>query len=480
MKHTHFLLPALLLLVSCNISMPPQEQTKNIMKTPPLNESMQGSHITEGTWPRCDWWNTFHEPELTCLIEKALKQNPTIIEARNRLQQAKQEAVIARSNLFPLIYFDADLSNQYVSHNGVYKALNPDFPINATLIDLSLSFSYEFDFWGQYHNIYYAALGRAEVKRAETAEAALIISTALAQSYFALKANLLKKEIYSQLVDLWTKILNLQNLLTKKALSSELPPLLTEQHLLTAKQDLASIENEIAQEKHLINILAGQGPDHSLYVTAHLSPLSNSLAVPKDIPLNLLSRRPDLMVEIWRAKALAYEVGAAMADFYPNINIVGLLGLQSVTYKQLFQASSATWLVQPALSLPLFTAGAIEANVQARRASFEAAIASYNNLLLKSTQDVADTLSFAKAVYTKKTEQDQVVSSAQKRYNISLARVKKGIASMLEAYALQEELLHTEIANINLFYSQYLASIKLIKALGGGYINPGIPLKRCT
>jgi outer membrane protein TolC len=208
-----------------------------------------------------------------------------------------------------------------------------------------------------------------------------------------------------------------------------------------------------------------------------LSPLTENIVIPCNLSLDLIARRPDLMAQIWRVESLGHQVGAAIADFYPNINLTGFIGLESVFVSRIFQAGSKTAGVQPALHLPIFTAGAIRANVKAQKALFDAAVDEYNLLLLTSAQEVADLLVLAKSIWEQNESQDKIIERAKERYELSLLRKKKGLDSLFETYAKQETWIQKEIEKANLIYNQYIATIKLIKSLGGGYRTNYIPLK---
>lgn len=121
-------------------------------------------------------------------------------------------------------------------------------------------------------------------------------------------------------------------MLVQKGLSSKLPALKHQKNYLKQKL-LSSITDELTANKHLINTLTGRGADSPLSINSSLPRVPKSLNIPQILPLDFLARRPDLMAQIWRAKALAYKTGAAMAEYYPNINLVGLLGLESTGWK---------------------------------------------------------------------------------------------------------------------------------------------------
>lgn len=465
-----------LLLSSCNFSLSQKEICQDVIPIPSIEKSIDiascESTFNKGNWPRKNWWKQYKSPELNRLVKEALEQNPTIQAIRQRVDWAKNESIISRSTLYPFVFFNASDIWQYLSKNGVYRALNPTIPLNSHDVDLSLGFNYEFDFWSKYRNMYEAALGRERAAIAEAAEVELIISTALAQAYFAFKANLLRQKLYQELYFIRKKYFCLQTEMLKNALYSKLVPLLSEEDVFEAKQWLLDINQKIVVSKHVVNVLAGKGPDASL---AHGPPLPNlpkTMTIPKDISAGLISRRPDLQAQIWKLEALAKEVGVAKADFFPNINLKGLMGLEGFTWSDVFEWASRTIGLFPGLELPIYTAGRIGANVKGKRALFNEAVYEYNNLILQSFKQVADLLVIGNATYKEREKQLQIVQNASERYDLTKLKQRKGINSALVSYKVLEEKINKEIADVELLYQQYAVNISLIKALGGGYICP--------
>ncbi len=450
-----------------------EEQTENILAvptlTPSLEESVTTGFFSLGDWPEKNWWEMFNSPQLAFCIEQALQDNPDLQSVGKRISVAAEIAKVVRSKLFPLVYFNAEDTWQLLSHHGLYRALNPDVAINPTLIDLTISFNYEFDFWGKNRHLYRAALGEAKVQEAEFADVQLMTTTALAIAYFALKTNLVRQRLYEDLYHIRLGVSQLQEHLRKHALFSVLPPLFTEEGVFEAKKLLHGIKEEVQTNRHLINILMGKSPDAILEVDEDLPPLSKTLIIPDNLSLDLVARRPDLMAQIWKVEKIANEVGAAKADFYPDISLGAFLGLESVMYSLLFNGQSKTMGVSPALHLPIFTAGSIKANVRAKKALFDEAVYSYNSLILRSVQEVADLLVLAESLFKQKEDQDKIVDRARRRLSVTLLREQSGLDSLFARYAMEEELIHKKLEDVTLLYAQYLASIKLVKALGGGY-----------
>lgn len=461
-----------LFLSSC-ITMSKQEQTENLLSVPSLTESvkeaLRGGDFTLGDWPEEKWWATFHSKELDNLIEEALEDNPSIQSVKERVEKAKQESYISQSRLFPFIFFDADENWGWLSKNGLYHSLNPSRSQAINLIDLSLGFNYDFDFWGKYLNLYRLALGMELSAKAEEKQVELMISTALAQSFFALKANLYRRDLYVQLENVRKKAYILQQLLQQKALLSKLVPSLGDERLLEASKNVAAIEAEIKIDYHVINALRGLGPDAKLDVKNNFKDLTDRMILPEKLSIDLLARRPDLMAAIWQVEALSHGVSAAIADFLPDINLKGFAGLQSLGFSSLFKEASATGSLMPALHLPIFTAGELRANVKAKRARFNEAVYSYNELVLQAVKEVADLLALLESIYEKKRYQNEILDCADFRFNLVTLNFKKGLDDLLQVYTKEEEWIERALENAELIYSQYMASIKLIKALGGGY-----------
>jgi len=468
----YFFIPISLLTTSC-ISMSNKEKNQNILDQPSLEKSalqaLKDTHFALGDWPHSAWWEMFGSKELNDLVVEALVSNPTIQAVKEKVESAKQKAIISRSRLFPLLFFDADESWQWLSKNGLLHTLNPTLSRGANLIDLSFSFNYEFDFWAKYRNLYQSALGKARAEEAETKERELIVAAAVAQAFFALKTNLYRKELYEQLENVRKKTYVLQRLLQKKALTSKLVPSFAQERWEEVKKEVATIKKEIAVNDHVINLLRGKGPDEILHISCSLDEPPESMTIPETLSIDLLSRRPDLMAAIWRVEALSHDVSAAIADFLPDINLKGLIGLESLGFNQLFEASSVTGGLFPAIHLPVFTAGAIRANVRFHKANFNQAVYDYNELLLKSANEVADILSIIESVYAKRKYQKTILECAAFRLDLVSLNFKKGLDDLLQVYAREEEWIEKALEDAELIYAQYAASIKLIKALGGGY-----------
>ena len=475
-----FILLSLILLSGC-IKMSKKEETANLLSAPSLQrsaqESAQSTYFKRGEWPDKNWWNSYDSKELNHLINKAMEKNPTLNAIEQKVDFLKAESVIKRSKLFPLISFDYLENWMFVSENGLTHRLNPSLSRNHNVISMALSFDYELDFWGKYRNLFQAALGKVKAEVAQAANVQLMITTSVAQTYYALKTNMIRLALTQDLLEAREELYELEKLKRDKGLVSDLSLYSFEELLLEARKMVEQVVEEVQTNRHLLNLLTGEGPDSDIDLSNHLPNLPHKLSIPENLSADLLSRRPDLMAQIWRVEALAHDVNAAIADFFPNVNLKGLMGLVSNGFTDIFKWESREVGLTPAIHLPIFTAGAIRANVDAKKATFQEAVFDYNELLLQSAQEVADVLVLCESIFAQKQEQEIIADLSGARLDLTAANFEVGLDSKLSVLEKEIEWIEKELENVFLLYNQYVASIKLVKSLGGGYSSDYLPLR---
>lgn len=458
-----------------------KEQTQFLIDPPSVDltvqKSLESEYFALGDWPQEDWWNLFDSPQLNALMEEALANNPSIQAIQQKLETANQLAIIARSKLFPWVSFDGAYDWEYLSKNGLFRAFNPLIPRYAKLYDLKLNLNYEIDIWGKNREIYKAALGNDLSKKAESAQVVLLVTTAVAQAYVAIKEYQKQKDLIVQLIAVQKDIYELQDFLHEKALANKLIALAAEENYFETEKLQWIVEQQLEINKHQLNVLVGRSPDAPLCLGEEPLPPVCSLSIPCDITLDLLARRPDLMAKIWTAKSIAHQVKAAITEYYPDVNLTAFLGLESVTGPLLFKPSSFTYGFRPAVHLPIFTAGEIQANIDTNAALFYETIFEYNQLLLSSAQEVSDNLETALSFFRQISDQERLMHRLKERVDLTTLLYEKGLGDQLSNYYVKEELVRQELEDLNLNYNLYTAMIQLIKSLGGGYQSLYVPLR---
>lgn len=432
-----------------------------------ITEALAGD-FRAGNWPKVNWWEDFDDPLLTELIQSALTLSPTLQKAEERLKAAKQFALQKRAKLFPELDFDANDDWQHLAKHGFFREYAPTIPSVVNDTTLGFSFSYEFDFWGKNRKLFQAALGQAAALKAEKQQAELILCTSIAYTYFELQFLLYKQQILQQLKVHHQKVTTIREKRQTNALDTALDKLDSELDILDVKALLISLEQEIQTSIHKLKALSGLGQDHNFDIQqVPLKPLQ--LVLPKCLSLDLIGRRPDLVAQRARIEAAAKEVGAAKTDFYPNVNLMAFVGLESVIWSKLFQKKNYDGSIEPAIHLPIFTAGRLRAQLKEKVADFNEAVYSYNELILQVAQEVADRLTTLSLLTQQITVRKSSLQVAQDEELLTQKRVDHALDNQMALLAAKIETLQKQLILADLEYGKQLASIQLIRALGGGY-----------
>jgi NodT family efflux transporter outer membrane factor (OMF) lipoprotein len=419
-----------------------------------------------GDWPSSAWWEEFDDPVLTDLIEQALRLSPTLQRAEARLKMAAQGALQKRAALFPEVDFDGTDNWQHLAKTGFFRAFAPTIPANVNDITLGLSFSYEFDFWGKNRSLFHAALGRADAMEAERRQAELILTTSIAYTYVELGFLLRKRDLLAQVEENTRQVEEIVRKRMEVGIDAQSPRLQSKVGTLDVQGQLVALEQQIEQNMHRLKALSGMGQGAEIDLQANsINPLV--LQLPSNLELDLIARRPDLAAQKARVEALSHEIHAAKTDFYPNINLMGLVGFESVFAAKLFKLSNYSGTATPAIHLPIFTAGRLKAQLKEKVAQFNEAVYGYNELILQVAQEVADRLSDIALLQKQIELNQQSLEASEQKQGVAKRRLDHALDD--ERTLLQEKnmVLESAIALVDLEYGKQLEMILLIRALGG-------------
>ncbi|MGH8163569.1 MAG: efflux transporter outer membrane subunit, partial [Rhodanobacteraceae bacterium] len=216
-------------------------------------------------------------------------------------------------------------------------------------------------------------------------------------------------------------------------------------------------------------VLLGRGPDRALDI-ARPQPLpATALALPSDLPAELLGRRPDIVAARWRVEAAASNIKAAKAAFLPDLSITALAGLVAGPGASLLQASAGLYSVAPALSLPIFEGGKLRGNLAGKDADYDLAVAQYNKTVIDAINEVAEYVDNLRALDVQSAREKQSLTSAQQAYDLAMQRYRGGVGNYLEALTVRSQLLDAERRLAALRIQRAGAAVQLIEALGGGF-----------
>ena len=341
------------------------------LTTPKDSQSYEASQSFAGQatrWPDENWWQAYGDQQLDALVHEALRDSPDLAAASARLRRAEAVGQIAGAALLPQLSANGSATEQRQSSNY----LTPKFMTPEGWQDYgraTLDVSWELDFWGKNRAALAAATSETEADRAEFAQTRLSLAAAIATDYMELARLFAARDTAARSVEVRSKTATLfaerfaNGLETKGSLRE------ADARRAGAEGDLLQAEEQIGLQRYRLAALLGAGPDRGLAIERPTINLHAAIGSPKDLAVDLLGRRPDIVAARLRTEAQLKRIDQKKAEFYPNINLAGFIGLQSLGLNMLSKSGSTTGSIGPAISLPIFTGGRLSGELRSTAAT---------------------------------------------------------------------------------------------------------------
>lgn len=459
---------AALLLCGC-AGLVPLENPLPIPREPSAHGDTRSLAGSPGAaWPSDGWWAEYGDRQLSGLIEEALTGTPDIAAAKARLERARAAASASRSALLPSV----DARGKFDLERQSKHYLIPEPAVPQGWNDagtLSLDVAWEIDFWGKNRAALAAAASEARAAEAEAAAARLLVSSAVASAYAEFARLEAERGAIRDALEVRRRTLSLIEGRVAQSLENDGARDRARSAEAVSRAQLAEVEEQIALSRNHLAALVGAGPDRGLKITSPRPSGARFNALPERVPLDLIGRRPDIAAALMRVEATAARIDVAKAAFYPNINLVGVLGFQSLGVDRLTTPGSIFGSVGPALSLPIFRAGRLVADQTAAEASYAEAVAIYDGSVLRGLRDVADSVAAKRHLRKRLAAMSAAAGSAEKAWTVESDRYKGGLGTYLQVLSAEEALIESRRAMASLRARAFALDIQMIRALGGGY-----------
>ena len=419
-----------------------------------------------------DWWRAFGDAKLNAVVDQALAGNPNLQVAQARLERAQAAVDLNRSADGLKVNGELNATRQRFSANSIYPP--PLGGATYTLGTAQIGASYEFDFFGRNRAAIEAAVGTQRAAEADVQAARTLLASNVARTYVQLGRLFEQRDVASRALKQRDDILGLIQQRVAAGLDTNVELRQGEGALPESRQQIEQLDEQIALARHTLAALTAQPPSSfdSLVV-----PLRNvqAVPVPSAVPADLLGRRADIAAARWRIEAASNDVKSARASFYPNINLTAFVGLASIGLDRLVKASSEQYGIGPALTLPIFDAGRLRANLRGKSADLDAAIESYNSAVIDAVHDAADQISSLRSIDRQQALQTSALTAAESAYDLATQRYRAGLGSYLIVLNAEASVLIQRRVATDLRARALDAQLGLIKALGGGYAAPAVP-----
>jgi NodT family efflux transporter outer membrane factor (OMF) lipoprotein len=424
------------------------------------------SNPTKTVAPGAQWWREFGDEQLDQLVALALKDNPTLKVAQARLARAQAVSEVAESSKLPQVGASFDATRQKYSANGLYPP-----PIAGSIKDsgtLQLNASWELDFFGKNQAALDAALGAARAAQADTDAARILLASNVARAYFQLARVNDQLTVAKRTLAQREESLKLVGDRVRAGLDTQLEQKQSEGALPEARQQIEALQEQAELAQHALAALTGQGNQPPVKTQPSIASLK-AIPTPTELPADLLAQRADIAAARWRVEAAGYDVKNAKAQFYPNINLMAFVGLNSLGLGQLLNSGSQQWGVGPAVRLPIVEGGKLRANLRGKTADLDAAVESYNGAVIDAIHDAADQISSTKSIARQQAEQRDAQSAAEAAYQIALQRYRAGLGTYLNVLTAETAVLNQRRLAVDLAARALDTQVALIRAVGGGY-----------
>ena len=423
-----------------------------------------------------DWWKTFSDPVLNQLIQQATQSNLDLKLAESRIRASRSQYNATIAAALPSLSSHSSASRRLNSSStgGSSSGVGSSFGVGNQLINIfqiGFDAAWEIDLFGGTQRALEVAEANSAFEEENRRDKLVTLLAEVARNYIQLRANQQMQRITQENIHSQEQSLNLIRVRQKAGLISEVDAAQSEAQLATLKTQLPMYETATKQAIHAIALLLGQTPDKlgADLKNSGAIPLSKNPAL-ADLPSELLRRRPDIRMAEHKLIASNAEIGIAVNEQYPKINLSAFLGLQNTNIAN-FTPIGKSWSTAATLTMPIFNWGRIQSNIKVKEALNEQALITYQSTVLNAFKEVEDALVAQVQERQRAVDLEQSLKSQKLLVALATERYRKGLSSYLEVLDAQRGVYQAQREQLDGLAKQSLQLVALNKALGGGWLD---------
>lgn len=447
-----------------------------------LMDAQQASKTAPGA-VNTRWWQTFNDPQLNSLIDRAVEGNLTLQQAVLRIAGARQELAQARGGLFPSLNGSAKVTRQQLGLEGLLKANGATDQLDSetasqlssleqpvTLYQGSFDASWELDLWGKVRRQVELADAQTQAAIEQRNDALVSLEAEVARAYLQLRGAQATVATLEQQIAVAQQSWEL----TQSQQRNGLAPLTDVENaraqLSSLQAQLPQYQSQARQAMNGLAVLLGKTPgalDNELFAPKAMPALPQ--IVPVGIPATLARRRPDIRQAEATLHAQTANIGVSVAQLFPSLSLTGQLGVRNTDVSYLDNWSSHFYSVGPSLSIPIFQGGRLVSSVKLARAQQASAALDYRQTVLTALQDVENALVSYRADQARVTALDETTGSLQRAFDLASDSYRQGISTFIDVLDAQRQLAQAQELATQARMQSSLDLVALYKALGGGW-----------
>ncbi len=432
---------------------------------------VNGSEISEQAVSDT-WWESFNDAKLDSVVDRALSQNLDLVQAEARLVQARALSTYAGAEFLPNVNLDSSAQRIHQSEESAIGRLSNGLgaPRNYSEYSAGVQASWEIDISGRLQRNREAAMADMQAAEIDIDAVKLMVAGETADTYLVLRGLQGRLKVIDQQKQVATELLDLVGLLHREGLASERELERARSRVEYVNSLIPPIQSAIDSQLYKLDVLMGmQAGTHR----DELLPNADIPAVPTPAgnitPADLLRRRPDIKAAEQRLIASNARIGSAIAGYYPNFSLTGMLGFISVGAANFATADALQSAGGAGLRWRLFDFGRVDAEVANAKGKQAEVLAIYRSTVLRATEDVESALSrYMYGAREMEALTRQIAALETTREQTQLA-YEKGIVALIEVLDVDQDLLEASDRLVQAKTSFARASVAVFRALGGGW-----------
>jgi len=419
------------------------------------------------------WWNGFQDPVLSSIIAHVLQQNLDLAASFARVDQARAVAGNATAQRLPQGSVNGDATREKQSLNsplGKIASTFPGYERTQNVYDVGVGASWELDLAGGLKRSSEAANAEEEEAQADHLGVRISVTAEAADAYFRIRGAQTRIVLTQNQVETSERLLALVDIRLHDGLSNVREQAQAQARLAEARAALPPLRTVLEQQLNRLDVLMGVQPGT---YAAQLVQTANTSVIPAisvaTSPTSVLRRRPDVIAAERRVAASNANIGAAMAQYYPQLSLSGLLGFSSLGAAGLVTANSFAPAAGLGLHWRLFDFGRIDADIERAKGANSEALIRYRLAMLRATEDVENALMALTQVEQQSRELVQEVDAHQRARDASEEAYKGGAVSLTEVLDEDRLLLAAKDQLAQANTDDARAAVTTFRAIGGGW-----------
>lgn len=407
------------------------------------------------------WWKIFNDPVLDAAVEKARKSNSSIQEAAARLEKSRallRGAAAARMPQLGGVGGASQRTGPLINESGT----------SGRLIQPNAVLSYEIDLLGRLSKAKRAARLDAAASADLLRHARLLVEADTVQTYFEICALDEERSILARTADDRSATLKMIEERERNGLATRLAVNRERAEVATIHSDIDDVDRRRAELISNLALLMGEAPS-DIEVPGKLG---TPPVVPSDIPSVVIARRPDISAGLRSVEAARVRVGAAKVAWLPSLSLTGAQGFASPSLGSLLSSATQNFGLGFLFSIPGLDGGRHKARVRSARADLSLASAQYSTQLLTALRDVDNQLSAVRILGDRAETLRGIADDDEILAAMLHARYGNGLISQLDYVDGLRVILEHRRTAVQVNVARYVATIGLIRALGGGWGAP--------